>query len=367
MSRPRRASPFAIRATCSSASLTGRSPRARTGPVSSTSTAAGARRSSTSISTACSTWSRSTPERRPGSGATSAAARRPGRSRWATGSSCGSRSPGRTMMRSEHGWRSAWETRSRGASWSSAVATSGASWVGPTWASARRRRRTCASPGPMVRFGRGSPSRPTGSGRSTVPRQRRVCGSLDHPTMTGMGARLATIELPDFGMPESTPYLPKAIYEDRIERLRARAAERGYSRLVVYADREHSANLSYLTGFDPRFEEAILVLGPDGDPAILVGNECFGMAAAAPVTLRRHLFQDLSLPSQPRDRSQPLAEILGDEGIGDGTRVGVVGWKTYGVRSMSDAPSYLVDELRALTGDAGAVENATDLLIDPAN
>ena len=185
--------------------------------------------------------------------------------------------------------------------------------------------------------------------------------------MTGMGARLATIELPDFGMPESTPYLPKAIYEDRIERLRARAAERGYSRLVVYADREHSANLSYLTGFDPRFEEAILVLGPDGDPAILVGNECFGMAAAAPVTLRRHLFQDLSLPSQPRDRSQPLAVILGDEGIGDGTRVGVVGWKTYGVRSMSDAPSFLVDELRALTGDAGAVENATDLLIDPAN
>jgi len=30
--------------------------------------------------------------------------------------------------------------------------------------------------------------------------------------------------------------------------------------LVVYADREHSATISWLTGFDPRFEEAILVI-----------------------------------------------------------------------------------------------------------
>ena len=30
--------------------------------------------------------------------------------------------------------------------------------------------------------------------------------------------------------------------------------------LKVYADREHSANLSWLTGFDPRFEEALFIL-----------------------------------------------------------------------------------------------------------
>ena len=27
---------------------------------------------------------------------------------------------------------------------------------------------------------------------------------------------------------------------------------------MVYGDREHFANLAFLTGFDPRFEEAIL-------------------------------------------------------------------------------------------------------------
>jgi hypothetical protein len=180
-------------------------------------------------------------------------------------------------------------------------------------------------------------------------------------------ARVAQLDLPEFGMPDAMPVLPAAIYEDRIERLRARARARGLERLLVYADREHSANLSWLTGFDPRFEEAILVVGGDGDPAILVGNENFGAAGAAPITLRRHLLQDLSLPSQPRDRSRPLAEILGDEGVRTGARIGIVGWKTYASPAMSDAPSYLVDELRRLVGPEGAVENATDLLIDPAD
>ncbi|HEX7474273.1 MAG TPA: M24 family metallopeptidase [Candidatus Limnocylindrales bacterium] len=179
-------------------------------------------------------------------------------------------------------------------------------------------------------------------------------------------ARLARIDLPDFGLPELEPELPASLYPERVARLRERAAARGYDALIVYADREHSASLSYLSGFDPRFEEALLVLGATGEPAILVGNECFGTAGAAPLPMRPVLFQDLSLPSQPRDRSRPLAEILGVEGIGPGRRVGVVGWKTYGRRDMLDVPSFLVDELRGMTGPTGSVENATDLLIDAA-
>jgi hypothetical protein len=176
-------------------------------------------------------------------------------------------------------------------------------------------------------------------------------------------AQLATLSLPDFGMPVAMPEIAESVYRDRLERLRELADAR-YDRLVVYADREHSANLAYLTGFDPRFEEALLLIGPDGDPAILVGNECYGLAGAAPLPMRRHLFQDLSLPSQPRDRSRPLAEILADEGISPGSRVGVIGWKSYGSREASDAPAYVVDELRRLAGGTGAVENATEMLID---
>jgi Xaa-Pro aminopeptidase len=177
-------------------------------------------------------------------------------------------------------------------------------------------------------------------------------------------ARLAEVDLPDFGLPDASPELPAALYADRLERLRERMATRGYDRLVVYADREHSANLSYLTGFDPRFEEAILVVAPSGPPVVLVGNECFGMAGAAPLPMERVLFQDLSLPSQPRDRSRPLGEILGGAGIGAGRRVGVVGWKAYARPEQIDAPAFLVDELRALTGASGTVENAAALLND---
>ena len=135
----------------------------------------------------------------------------------------------------------------------------------------------------------------------------------------------------------------------------------------MYADREHSATISYLTGFDPRFEEALLVVGQEGDPAILVGNECWGVAGVAPLPMRRHRFQDFSLPNQPRDRSRPLAEILGEEGIAAGSRIGVVGWKRYARPEMTDLPAYLVDELRGLVGASGSVENVTDLFIDPAD
>jgi Xaa-Pro aminopeptidase len=182
-----------------------------------------------------------------------------------------------------------------------------------------------------------------------------------------VNARLANVTLPDFGMPDVRPEITAETYEARVAALRERAEAGGYDRLVVYADREHSANLSYLTGFDPRFEEAVLVLGPAGEPAILVGNECQGMAAAAPLKMKTVLFQDLSLPGQPRDRSAPLTEILAGTGLGPGSRVGVIGWKTYSSREAMDAPAYLVDELRRMTGPAGTVENATGILIDAAD
>jgi Xaa-Pro aminopeptidase len=141
---------------------------------------------------------------------------------------------------------------------------------------------------------------------------------------------------------------------------------RGLDRVLIYADREHSATMSFLTGFDPRFEEALLIVADAGEPLILVGNECWGTAGAAPLPMERQLFQDFSLPNQPRDRSQPLREILGQASIGAGRRVGLVGWKRYADSRMSDVPSYLVDELRHAVGRGGAVENVTDLFIDPA-
>ncbi|MGZ6214472.1 MAG: M24 family metallopeptidase [Candidatus Limnocylindria bacterium] len=177
-------------------------------------------------------------------------------------------------------------------------------------------------------------------------------------------ARLTTIDLPTFPPSELAPELPASIYPARVERLRDRAAERAYDLLVVYADREHSANLSYLTGFDPRFEEALLVLGHSGIPVLMAGNECIGLARVAPLPVEAVLFQELSLPSQPRDQSKPLTEVLADAGVRPGSRVGVIGWKAGPDRSWIDVPAYLADTLRTAAGESGGVENATDLLND---
>ena len=180
-------------------------------------------------------------------------------------------------------------------------------------------------------------------------------------------ARLTTVELPDFGMPAMRPEVPAGRYAGRLAALRELAAAAGLDRLVVFADREHSANLAFLSGFDPRFEEAMLIARLEGDPLILVGNECYGMAGAAPLGMRRERFQDFSLPSQPRDRSRPLRDILAGEGIGPGARVGVLGWKSYADPARIEIPAFIVDELRGLVGGSGSVANANGLLIDPAD
>jgi hypothetical protein len=180
-------------------------------------------------------------------------------------------------------------------------------------------------------------------------------------------ARLGPVDLPQFGRAGTAPELRPELYAARLERLRTRMTERGYDALVVYADREHSANVAWLTGFDPRFEEAILVVRSAGTPALLVGNECFGMAGAAPLPMDRVLFQELSLPSQPRNRSKPLDAILRESDLGPGQTVGVVGWKAPTDRSWLEAPSFLVDALRAIVGAGGTVDNATHLLIDPGD
>jgi len=180
-------------------------------------------------------------------------------------------------------------------------------------------------------------------------------------------AVLREIGLPDFGMPKTAPAIPDAIYGERLGRFRDRLAARGYDFGVVYADREHSANLAYLTGFDPRFEEAVMIVGSEDLPLLLTGNECVGMAEAAPLPMHVELHQDFSLPSQPRDRSRSLSAILAGEGITAGVRVGMIGWKEYSDRTRIEVPAFVVDEVRAVVGESGVAENAGGVLTDAAD
>jgi hypothetical protein len=184
---------------------------------------------------------------------------------------------------------------------------------------------------------------------------------------------LAEVDLPDFGEPTVEPAIPREIYLGRIDRARERARRAGYDALVVYADREHSANLAYLCGYDPRFEEALLILTADRLPALLVGNEGWGYAELSPVDLEKVLYQSFSLLSQPRNQSPALEDIFREQGIAEGSRVGVAGWKYFSAGEATrpdewlEVPSYIADTLRAVTGEPSRVRNANDIFMNAAD
>ncbi len=171
-------------------------------------------------------------------------------------------------------------------------------------------------------------------------------------------------------MPVERPQLPRALYPDRLARLRTRVTEAGLSALVVYADREHFANIAWATGFDPRFEEAVLIIIPGREPVLLTGPENQGSARSAAVDLQVRLYPPFGLLGQDRSRTPPLADLLADGGIASGQRVGVAGWKYYGPQETAnpegwiESPSFLVDTLRALVGAGGAVVNAGAIFMD---
>ena len=75
-------------------------------------------------------------------------------------------------------------------------------------------------------------------------------------------ARLAKIDLPDFGLSVEEPVIDPRDYPRRFESLLQRMRGSKLDAVVIYADREHAANLSWVSGFDPRFEEALLIICP---------------------------------------------------------------------------------------------------------
>ena len=181
-------------------------------------------------------------------------------------------------------------------------------------------------------------------------------------------ATLTAIDLPDFGTPTAEPNLGRDIYGARLQRLRHRMAEAGHDAVVIYGDREHMANMSWTCGFDPRFEEAILVVTSNRRPTLLAGNECLPYSEVAAGDMDRVLWQPLSLMGQPRDRNAPLRGLLRDAGLDHGMRIGLAGWKGFETEDgvfdphWFETPHYLVETLRQF----GEVSNAALLFMHPS-
>lgn len=177
------------------------------------------------------------------------------------------------------------------------------------------------------------------------------------------------IEWPHHGLPDTPPDLSLSECRARLMALRAAGAMRGYDALVVYGDREHFANIHWLTGFDPRFEEAVMVITPHA-ATLLTGNECLPYTGISPLVqagdVHAVLCASLSLMSQPRGSAR-LDDLL-RKALPKSAKVGAIGWKWFGPDEVEDpataldVPAFLADTLRSL---AARVENATDLMMHP--
>jgi hypothetical protein len=181
---------------------------------------------------------------------------------------------------------------------------------------------------------------------------------------------LQEIDWPEFGGPAAYPAPDSAEeYVRRLDLLRGAMERRALTHLAVYGDREHFGNLTWLTGFDPRFEEALLLIDAHRAPLLLAGNECMGYVPVSPLVsegaIRVERFPDFSLPDQPRPATRTLADILREEGIDAHSKVGCAGWKDYVDPLRTDLPSYLADALRFAAGWENVV-NATGVFIDPS-
>lgn len=182
-----------------------------------------------------------------------------------------------------------------------------------------------------------------------------------------MNIQLKHIPLPPPAASGEQPAIPAEEYDRRLRALHERAGARW---VAVYGDREHSANLVFLCGFDPRFEEALLLLGPDGARTLLVGNEGMGYVSAARAPMSFALAQSFSLMAQPRDAAPRLADALRAAGIGPGDTIGVVGWKYLGADECDDpsapafVPAFIADALRTVSSPGRAFD-ATAALMHP--
>ena len=165
----------------------------------------------------------------------------------------------------------------------------------------------------------------------------------------------------------NVPVIDYGDYQKRIEGMFANYGNK-YQHFVFYGDREHFLNIEYFTGFDPRFEESLLILSPRRKPVLIVGNEGIDYAKKIPIAIEVICYPFFSLPGQPMAGYRPLEDILRGTGINDGGHVGVCGWKLFdSVKIASgekyDVPYFIMEALFKVVSREN-VSNANRVMLD---
>ena len=130
--------------------------------------------------------------------------------------------------------------------------------------------------------------------------------------------------LPEVKLTNQVPVYTKEDYERRFQGLATLMQMRGFDHLVIYGDREHFSNICFLTGFEPRFEEALLVFSKDKwPPLLIVGNEGLSFSNIIPFAVNKEVYPAFSLIGQPHHNDKSLKDIFTASGIESHSKVGM--------------------------------------------
>ncbi|WHY86701.1 M24 family metallopeptidase [Neobacillus novalis] len=179
---------------------------------------------------------------------------------------------------------------------------------------------------------------------------------------------LKEIEQPEIEENVSPVYLTDETINERKEKLLQLMKQEEFDVLVIYADKEHGSNFEYLTGFIPRFEEALFVMKNNGECSYILGNENLKMAKYARTMGTVYPFSLFSLPNQPMNDDHPLEGILDQINFSTSQKIGLVGWKMFTSKAQAndtlfDIPHFIVEALQNAKHDHAKIVNASYIFI----
>lgn len=110
---------------------------------------------------------------------------------------------------------------------------------------------------------------------------------------------------------QSTPLSDETLRE-RLKRVLLGMRQQGLDALIIYSDKEHGGNFDYLSGFIPRFEEALLIVAKNGAATYVMGNENLKLVPHARLPGAVLHAPCFSLPDQPMPPISISARCLRD-------------------------------------------------------
>ncbi len=180
--------------------------------------------------------------------------------------------------------------------------------------------------------------------------------------------------LPNIGEKVDFSEYPVMTGEDYLKRLN-RAFEllpAEATHLFVYGDREHFSNIEFLTGYDPRFEEAVFICERGSVPTLIVGDEGWCYAGKIPYEINIEICPVMGLPGQPLMTDNRISDILKKVIKTSDAVVGVAGWKCFNncnykdPSKILDIPMFILEELLEVVSKENLF-NATSIFINVDN